>query len=534
MSVEARAESVRIGGNLGSWLALGAATLLAVGSLWFVFWDGLSQMVRGWGQEEYNYAYLVPLISAWLIWQKRGDLAEIGVRGAWSGVALVGFGLFFAFFGELSTIYTIIQLAFIITLAGLVLAWFGWRGLVVLAAPLFYLVFMVPLPDFLYQQISGRMQLISSELGVAMIRLFGISVFLEGNVIDLGVYKLQVVEACNGLRYLFPLLSFGFLCSYLYKGPLWHKIVLLVSTVPITIFINSFRIAVTGVLVDNFGIGMADGFMHFFEGWVIFLAAVALFFAQMLVLARLSGRHGRLSDLLRLELLIPQRPAGGVDTSRLLRPSRPLLASVALVAVTAVAVASLPERQEIIPERRGFAAFPMQVGDWRGRELILERRYVDALRIDDHIYADFRQADDPALVNFYVAYYGSQRKGASAHSPRSCIPGGGWEITSLGRRGIDGVGPNGESITVQRAVITRGLSQQVVYYWFDQRGRHLTNEYHVKLMIFWDAITRDRTDGALVRLVTPVTPGETLDSADARLADFVREVYTKVDGFIPI
>ncbi|TVR97216.1 MAG: VPLPA-CTERM-specific exosortase XrtD [Rhodospirillales bacterium] len=531
MSVEAGTHNGRIGVGQASWFALAAAAVLVIVGSWIVFYDGLSQMVKMWGREEYNYAYLVPLISAWLIWQKRGELAEIGVQGAWTGVLVIAGGLLLAFFGELSTIYTIIHYAFIVTIAGVALAWFGWRGLVVLAAPLFYLVFMVPLPEFLYQQVSGRMMLISSELGVAMLRLFGISVFLEGNVIDLGVYKLQVVEACNGLRYLFPLLSFGFLCAYLYKGPLWHKLLLMASTVPITIVINSFRIAVTGVLVENFGVEMADGFMHFFEGWVIFLAAVALFFGQMVVLARLSGRRAGLSELLRLELVLPQR--GVSRNAGWLRPSRPLIAGVALLTVTAVAVAGLPERKEYIPDRRDFAAFPMQVGSWRGQELILEKKYVDALRIDDHILANFHNSDDPMHVNFYVAYYGSQRKGASAHSPRSCIPGGGWEITSLTNRVIDGAGPNGEPIRVQRAVISLGLAQQVVYYWFDQRGRHLTNEYHVKLMIFWDAMTRNRTDGALVRLVTPVAPGQTVESADTRLEDFMRSVYTKVEGFIP-
>lgn len=118
-------------------------------------------------------------------------------------VCLAGIGLYFL--GELSTLYIIIQYALIITLAGVVLAFTGWQGMRILWAPLFFLIFMFPLPAFLYNNVSQQLQIISSELGVAIIRLFGISVSLEGNMIDLGKIKLHVVEACNGLRYLFPL-----------------------------------------------------------------------------------------------------------------------------------------------------------------------------------------------------------------------------------------------------------------------------------------------------------------------------------------
>jgi exosortase len=106
--------------------------------------------------------------------------------------------------------------------------------------PLLLLGLMIPLPTFLYQGLSAQMQLISSQIGVAIIRLFNISVFLEGNVIDLGNYKLQVAEACNGLRYLFPLMALGFIAAYLFKGALWKRAVIFLSTIPITILMNSF------------------------------------------------------------------------------------------------------------------------------------------------------------------------------------------------------------------------------------------------------------------------------------------------------
>ena len=528
--------------GFGSWVYW-ALALVVLAALGVIFYDGVSNMVGSWSQEEYSHAYLIPVLSGLMIWRKREVLAATEVRGAWIGVVVVVVGVVAALFGELSTIYTVIQYGFLLTLYGLVLTWIGWRGIREIWAPLLYLVFIVPLPGFLYQGLSGELQLISSELGVWFVRLFGVSVFLEGNVIDLGIYKLQVVEACSGLRYLFPLTSFAFLCAYLYRGSWWQKGLVFVSAVPVTILLNSLRIGVIGVLVEHWGIEMAEGFLHFFEGWIIFLAGVGFLFGLMWVLARLSGRRGGLQDLVRLELLWPMGSgegaavASGQGVSRRGASgqgvSRSVAAAVGFVAVGAVAMSTVPARSEVVPEWKSFATFPMRLGAWQGRDQVLEQQYLDVLKLDDYVLANYRRPGDGAPVNFYLAYYGSQRKGASVHSPRSCIPGGGWEIGAFVPVAVDGVAVGGRPLEVNRVVIAKGSSRQLVYYWFDQRGRQMTNEYGVKWMIFWDALTRNRTDGALVRLVTPVGPGEDLGRAERRLGDFLKEAYPEISAYVP-
>ena len=137
---------------------------------------------------------------------------------------------------------------------------------------------MLPLPDTLYYKFSAFLQLISSEMGVWFLTLLSVPVFLDGNIIDLGTMKLHVAEACSGLRYLFPILSFSYIFAVLYRGPMWHKAVLLISAAPITVFMNSVRIAIGGVLVQEFGVEWLEGFTHFFEGWVIFLACIVILF----------------------------------------------------------------------------------------------------------------------------------------------------------------------------------------------------------------------------------------------------------------
>ena len=512
--------------GLQGWL-LGA---VAAACLATVFSSGLILMVKWWiGHDEYSYGWFVPPIAAFLVWQRRAELQALRFTGAWAGVAMVALALAIGVLGELSALYTLIQYAFLLALAGAVLSLTGWRAFRLLAVPLFTLVLMIPLPNFIYFPLSQQLQLLSSELGVWFIRLCGISVYLEGNVIDLGDYKLQVAEACSGLRYLFPLMTLGFIVALFYRAPLWKRALVFASAGVITVLMNSLRIGVIGVLVSDFGPGQAEGFLHWFEGWVIFMACVALLLLEIWLLERLSAQPRRLRDALAIELPSRASPAQG----RSPRPiPAPAWAAATLLAAAVVPAVLIPERVEAAPARAEFAEFPLYLGDWSGQHERLVEEYVAELKFSDYLLADYQRRGSD-IVNLYVAYYASQRKGESAHSPKGCLPGGGWLIEQLGEQPVSGVGPGGRPLVVNRAVISRGKDRQLVYYWFQQRGRMMTNEYLVKWFLFWDSLTRNRTDGALVRLITPLESKAATDSADGVLQEFARVAEPRLQGYLP-
>jgi len=493
-------------------------------SLGLIFKDGLAYLGHLWTvNPEYSHAWLIPLIAAFLIWQRRDALERIPFSGSWAGFALVILGLALFAIGELSTLFIIVQYSFLLVLFGAVLAYTGWRPLPLIWAALVLLLFMIPLPDFFYIQLSQKLQLWSSQLGVAVIRLFGISVYLEGNVIDLGSYKLQVVEACSGLRYLFPLMTLGFIAALFFRAPLWKRFILFLSTIPITVLMNSFRIGMIGILVDRYGTAQAEGFLHDFEGWVVFMACFALLFAEMWLLA---GKRP-LREIFAVDL--PPR----VPRQRLLEVRAvpaPAWAAMGVLAVATAPALLLPQRVEGVPPRTEFSEFPMHVAAWDGRREAMESVYVDALKFSDYLMADYTREGREG-VNFYVAYYESQRKGESAHSPRVCLPGGGWVIEQFGRRAVHDA--SGHTVPVNRVLITHGEDRQLVYYWFQQRGRIITNEYLVKWYLLWDSITRNRSDGSLVRLITPVRPGGSEHRADEVLQDFARSVTPLLARYVP-
>lgn len=505
--------------------------LIGAGLLAFVFYDGIVHMVGTWASAEYSHAYLIPVIAAFLIWQKKDVLETHPFNGSWMGLLVVILGMGVFFLGKLSTLHIIVEYALLIVIAGMALAFVGWRNFKLIAVPLALLFFMVPLPAFIYQNLSSELQLISSQIGVAVIRLFGVSVFLEGNVIDLGTFKLEVVEACSGLRYLFPLMTLGFIVAYFFKEAFWKRALIFLSTIPITVLMNSLRIGVIGILVEYGGLAMAQGFIHDFEGWVVFMACISVLVLEMWILSRLPAKKQKRpwQEVFGLEMPAPT-PKGAVIHSHPL--SVFFSGSVVLLATVAALSHLLPERVDVIPPRANFSEFPMMYDTWKGKRGELERIYVDALNFSDYILANYVDGDDVQPVNLYVVYYESQRSGESAHSPRSCIPGGGWRIDSFTQRDVEGATVSGLPLRVNRTLIKKGEYSQLVYYWFQQRGRVITNEYLVKWYLFWDALTRNRTDGALVRLVTDVRYGE-VEEADKRLSRFARMISKDLNKYIP-
>src|SRR5262245_51015640 len=267
------------------WLVL----LLGLGLCVAVAREGYSMIIAHWLiRPEYSHGILIPFLSAYLVWRRRELFGE-RFAGAWLGVAIVVAGLLLWLLGRLSTINTLTQYALLFMLYGVFISCVGSRTFVKLWAPMLMLFLAIPLPSFLYNNLSSELQLVSSALGVAMLRLCGISVYLAGNVIDLGHFQMQVVEACDGLRYLFPLMTLGFIVAYFFQAPAWQRVLVFLSSIPITIGMNSLRIAMIGLFADYGNTSLAEGLLHELQGWVIFMVSGALLLAEVWVLVRLTA-----------------------------------------------------------------------------------------------------------------------------------------------------------------------------------------------------------------------------------------------------
>jgi exosortase D (VPLPA-CTERM-specific) len=482
---------------------------------------------------EYSHGIMIPVLSAFLIWRQRAELRLLPFTGSWYGLALIVAGLVLRFVGVMTTMQTLQHYAFLLVLYGLVLTLVGPTIFRRLWMPLLILIFAVPLPSVFNNALSLQLQLVSSQLGVWIIRAAGISVLLEGNVIDLGSYQLEVAEACSGLRYLLPLMTLAFIVAYLFRGTLWKRVAIFLSSVPITVIMNSLRIGFIGITVEHWGVGMAEGALHDFEGWLVFMFSTAALLLTAFGLSRIGPSRVPWQEALNLgATAAPSKPGGRVTTATGWQGvPRPFVVASVLVIVGAALDFAVPAPVTQVPTRTSLYEFPAQVGDWVGRRDTLENVYLDALRLDDYALADYR-GPDGQLVNFYAAYYQSQDSSRAIHSPHDCIPGGGWEITRFEQRTFPAEGTTG-AFKVNRAVVQLGGQRQIVYYWFQERGRHLTSEYAARWYLFWDALTRKRTDGALVRFVASVPPGANETEVDTRIMRLASVIEPTLSRYVP-
>ncbi|MEM9580712.1 MAG: VPLPA-CTERM-specific exosortase XrtD [Pseudomonadota bacterium] len=507
--------------------------LAFVGAGWF-FRDGLDALLYAWQKPEYSHGPLIPVLSLLLFLRQLKEVPENPgiVKDRWPGFAVVIVAMIFGGLGKLAHIPDIVAYATILWIGGILLISFGWKVGLAFWPPVLHLVYMLPLPDTFYYKMSTYLQFISSELGVWFLQMMRVPVFLEGNIIDLGVYKLHVADACSGLRYLFPILSFSYIFAVLYRGPMWHKAVLLISAAPITILMNSVRIAIAGYIVNNYGLGWIEGFTHFFEGWVIFLSCIIILFALARIMLFFQSEKMGLVEALDLD-------TDGLGTQaarvRHIHPSKPLITTAVLAFAAAMVWQAVPERDTSAAlDRDSFSLFPRVLGDWRqvGVAQTLEASVARALEADDYHSITLRNPDVRGDVQLFTAWYQDQNKGG-IHSPEVCLPGAGWEIAWLERSDISAQLQSETAFNINRAIIQKGQTRMLVYYWFEQKGRKVAWDLAAKFYLMHDAIVSGRSDGAIVRLTTLISPEENEAAAEARLNDVLEELIVPLPRFIP-
>lgn len=234
-------------------------------------------MVSIWMDDpNYSHGFLVPLISLWFAWKRWPELKDCPVEPSGAGFILLLAGMMLLAGGlAIDELYTS-RVSCIAILAGIIQVLFGSRVLRLLALPLCFLLFMVPLPYTLYDALALPLRGFVSILATGGLKLCGLPVLREGNMIILPNISLEVVEACSGMRSLVSLIALGTAYAFLLVKGTWRKVALIISTIPVAVFTNVLRVFITGVLARHFGAVAAEGFFHDFAGLAVFVVAMIL------------------------------------------------------------------------------------------------------------------------------------------------------------------------------------------------------------------------------------------------------------------
>src|ERR1700733_16164166 len=236
----------------------------------------LAALVRQWNDDpDMGHGFFVPVIAAAIAWHKRDQIAGKLPKPNWWGLAIMVWAGFQLYIATLGAELFLARTSLVISIIGAVILLGGTAYARVFAFPLFLLFFMVPIPAVIYNQLTFPMQQIASSFAENLISWTQIPVVREGNILILPSQTLNVVEACSGIRSLLTLTFFSLVYGYVFEKRGWARVVLFLSTIPITIVANAGRVALTGV-VSQFNPDLAEGWFHEAQGMVIFVIALAI------------------------------------------------------------------------------------------------------------------------------------------------------------------------------------------------------------------------------------------------------------------
>jgi exosortase len=264
----------------GSWLPRnpqvlwGSATIcLLIGA---VYYRVLGKLILDWWQiPDFSHGFLVPLFAAFLIWEKREVLGSVKIAPSWSGLAVIVLGLAVLLLGVYGSELFLSRISLLILLSGMAICFGGWQLLKELRFALLVLLLAIPLPAIVFNQITFPLQILASKLASGLLPFFGVPVLREGNVIELPLMKLEVAEACSGIRSLMSLFTLSVFYGYFMEKSNGRRILLVLASIPIAIAANAVRILGTGLCVQYWDPDKAMGFFHEFSGWVIFMVSLA-------------------------------------------------------------------------------------------------------------------------------------------------------------------------------------------------------------------------------------------------------------------
>lgn len=502
--------------------------LLVLGALLLAYRPVVESLVHQWiHNEDYSHGLLVAPVAAYLVWRKREALKATVVRSDWRGLPLLFAAVAVFIVGELGAELFTTRLSLLVFVVGAVWLLYGPEVLRVVAFPLGFLFLMLPLPGFIYRNVTFPLQMLASIGSVNALHAVGVSALREGNVIDIGFMKLQVVEACSGLRYILPFLTLGVLFAYLGQSLFWKRAVLVLATIPISVGANVLRISGTGFIGLFWGHQAAEGFFHSFSGWIVFMVCIAVLALLNYVLRFFPGKT-------RQEKQKPAARSGERESSYRLSWAT---ASVALAVILATpSVVNSLGQVPPLALSRPLAEFPLHFGGWQGHRTEMDPKLWDQVGGQDYVLINYaKQGQDP--LNLYVVYYEYQRKGGDfVHSPRLCLPGEGWFIENNRVRILDPPAPGnpGEKpLELNELVIQRGNDRNLVYFWYQGRGRNFTNEFAAKFYMVWDGLWRRRTDGAMIRMVKSLEQGRAGEETRAVMDRFALAVSQELKKYLP-
>lgn len=241
-------------------------------------------LVQCWEDPNYTYGLFVPLFSLFLLWQDRERLTSLQPSPSWSGVVILLFALIALVTGTVSSVFFLPRVSLLFVISGVIVSLGGWKYLRAVSFPLAFLILLLP-SSSLISHLTFPLQIMASKTSTLLLKLVGMSVVREGNILLLPGARLQVAEACSGIQSLFSLLTLAIVYGYMVERKIKIRVLLAFAAIPISVAANALRIAVAALVLQRWGPVTTERALHTFSGWIIFMAALGTLFLFHRVLA---------------------------------------------------------------------------------------------------------------------------------------------------------------------------------------------------------------------------------------------------------
>jgi exosortase len=248
-------------------------------------------VLQWWTDPDYGHGFFVPLFSCFVLWRQRKCWTATEIKPSNFGLVVMMAAVALLLIGSLGAELFTSRFSLVVMLTGMILFLAGWGMLRAVAFPLAFLVLMIPIPAIIYNQVTLPLQLLASRLATFWLETVNVPVLRDGNVLVLSNYSMEVVEACSGIRSLLTLISLGIIYGYFVERRRWVRYTLVILMVPSAIISNSLRIMGAAMIAHRFGPAAAEGFLHTFSGWVIFVASLLVLLGFHWILRHIGNRQ---------------------------------------------------------------------------------------------------------------------------------------------------------------------------------------------------------------------------------------------------
>jgi len=441
---------------LVGWVAL-------IGSLIWAYGADMAQIVRIWWTEpDYGHCFYVPAFSALLLWLRRDKAKLVIGCGSWWGIPFLLLWAAMWWWSAYFCYQKTIPLSLLPCLAGLALFVGGWQALRWTWPSIVFLFFMIPIPTALSWMLQHPLQRIGTVTSVYILRMLGIPAVAMGNVIRLKTMELGVEEACSGLRMLMVFVAVCVGAAFVLQRPLWQKLIIVASSIPIAVLSNVGRITLTAYLYHLEHTKMAEMLFHNLAGALMVPLAIVLLLAELKILAWFPGSTDRVETA-----PVAAAAKGCLSTSRVPARLCVMAAAVATVSLVAVQLRGTLDPQRVVMPEWSLHDMPLRLGSWQGSDIQMDPRVfyvIDADVVVDRLYRD----REGRCVSMHTAMFTRYNRGV-AHNPMLCYRTCGWRLveTSMSPLHLD----DGTSASVRFAVWERDGERAVLAFWYQLGDR---------------------------------------------------------------